>query len=190
MVKASELLEKIKEGEWEAEVENDGDCYPQLFDTILEADEDGNLSLYGHYGYLEDSPRYGVSLGQIVVEIDGVRFSADRIGEGEIDAWEISGAEIEYDDDLTEDDLTSALEEGELPHYDPDSYDFEENEVTAQDLIDTCDEYPECLVETPDGELLGFDDEDDAPEGSTSLDFEEVITRLFDQGEVSYSLRD
>jgi len=43
MIKASELLEKIKEGEWEAEVENDGDCYPQLFDTVLEADEDGKL---------------------------------------------------------------------------------------------------------------------------------------------------
>ena len=42
MKKASELLKKIKAGEWKAEVENDQDCYPQIFDAALEAEADGD----------------------------------------------------------------------------------------------------------------------------------------------------
>ena len=186
MVKASELLKKIQAGEWEAEVVDDDDCYPELFSAALEAEGDGSLSLIGRWGYREDSPRHGVSFGRIVVKIDGVKFSAERIAEGELDEWEVSGEEIDYDGDLQEDDLTSALEDGELPHYSPDDYEFDDCEVTASDLKDVCDSYPEYLVETEDGELLGFDDEDDVPEGAQSLDLEDMIDRLFDDGSVSY----
>jgi len=189
MVKASELLKKIEDGGWEAEVVDDEDCYPQIFSAELEADEDGSLSLTGHYGYRQDSPRYGVSLGQIVVEIDGVTFTAERIAEGEIDGWEISGEEIDYDNDLTEEDLTEALEEGDLPHYCSDGYEFDGSEVAVEDLVDACDTYPEFLVETEDGELLGFNDQKDIPEGSAAIELSEVIERLFEAGDVSYCFR-
>lgn len=188
-IKASELLKKIEDGEWEAEVVDDEDCYPQIFDAELEADGDGALSLTAYYGYRQDSPRYGVSLGKIVIEIDGVTFTAGRIAEGEIDGWEISGAEIDYDNDLTEDDLTKALNEGDLPHYCPDGYEFIESEVSVEDLVDACDTYPEFMVETEDGDLLGFDDEDDVPEGAVAVELSEVIERLYDDGEVSYDFR-
>lgn len=189
MIKASELLKKIKAGDWQAEVENDEDCYPQLFNAVLEADADGSLSLTGYYGYCEDSARYGISLGQIVVEIDGVRFSTERLGEGDIDSWDVDGEDVEYDKGLTEGDLTAALEKGDLPHYDPDSYEFDESSVTADELKNVCCTYPKFLVETEDGDYLGFDDKDSVPEGATPVELEDVINQLFDIGDVSYDFR-
>lgn len=189
MVKASELLEKIKAGAWEAIVENDGDCYPQLFDATLSAEDDGSLSLAGWWGYREDSARYGVSLGQIVVDIDGVKFTAERIGEGELDTWEITGDEIEYDADLTPRDLTEALEAGDLPHYDCDDYEFEECGVTARDLIDVCSDYPDYLAKTKDGEVRAYKNEEDIPDDAEPLDYDTVIEYLFDAGKVSYDCR-
>lgn len=183
------MISRLRTGDWKAEVENDQDCDPQIFDAALEAEADGTLSLAGYYGYREDSPRYGVSLGQIVVQIDGVKFSVERIGEGTLDSWEVSGVEVEYDGGLTEDDLTSALEEGRLPHYDAEDYYLDESTVTAQDLIDVCDTYPEFLVETEGGNLLGFDDEGNIPDGAEPVEVEEVIKRLLDAGKVSFDIR-
>jgi len=76
-----------------------------------------------------------------------------------------------------------------LPHYCSGGYEFDESEVSAEDLVDACDAYPEFLVETEDGELLGFDDEDDIPEGAFTIELSEAIERLFDEGEVSYDFR-
>ena len=190
MVKASELLKKIEEGNWTAEVENDEDCYPQLRDAELSHDEDGHLSLTASYYYREDSAKYGISLGEIVIKIDGVIFSCQRIDDSENDLWELDGEEIEYDDeDLSEEDLTGALEEKSLPYYNPDDYELDESAVTAEELKNACDDYPEFLVETEDGEMLGFDDEEDIPKGAKPIELLTVIERLMAADEVEFDVQ-
>lgn len=44
-------------------------------------------------------------------------------------------------------------------------------------------------METEDGELLGFDDEESVPEGAEAIEVAEVIERLVDDGSVSYDFR-
>jgi len=188
MIKDSKLQKKLEKGDWEATVENDEDCYAQLYDVSLENDEEGFLRLSGKYGFPDDSARYGASLGDIVVEIDGVRFSASRIDEDEIDQWEISGEEIDYDKGLSEEDLLEIIEGGDLPYYDPDAYGFDEDKVTLEQLIELCVEYPKFIVRAKDGNLMGFDDEKEIPKGARRVKLENAIKQLHKEGKAVYDM--
>jgi len=189
-IKASKLIELLETSEIESEVVDDEDCYPQIFSAEVEADSDGHCSITCQYGYREDSPRYGVSLGRVEFEVEGVRFSASRDCDGGIERYEIEGREIEYDNDLTEDDVVSAAEENvEYCGYDPDCYCFEESEVSDDDIIDAIDSQPEVFAEDEDGGILGFDDESEIPEGCTRIDADDAIRRLVERrDDVSFEL--
>jgi len=175
-IKASKLIEKLNEGGIEAEVENAEDCEAELMHVTISGDSGDECSVTAYYYYPEDQPNRGVSLGQIVFEVEGVRFEAERTGEGEHDTFELSGREIEYDDDLTEEDVIEAAEDNvEMPEYEPDSYEFDPNDFSDQDLKDAIEDEPNVYAEK-DGVVYGFDSEDEIPEdeGFEQIDAEDA----------------
>lgn len=185
-IKASALIEKISSGEIEAEVRDDEDCEPKLMHTDICAEDNGNCTVTVYYFYQEDQPNHGVSAGSIHFDVCGVHFSADRDFDGEHEEFEMSGREIVYDGDLTEEDVREAVEDNvDLPVYDYSNYEFDSSEISDEDIIDSVEEHPEYFAEH-EGEVFGYDDEDDIPEGYEIIDSDDAIAKLIAKGDINY----
>ena len=185
-IKASELIEKIENEEISVEVFGDEDCSARLMHTTIEADADGKCSVTVYYYYREDQPNYGVSAGYVEFDLEGVHFSADRDFDGGHDDFEMSGREIVYDNDLSEEDIQNALEENVyIPDYDGSSYEFEPGDFSIDEIVDSVEDAPEVFAEHG-GEIYGFDGTDEVPEGYDILDSKEAIRRLVSSDDVQY----
>lgn len=170
-VRASEILKVLESGKVEAKVENDEDCYPKLLHVTIGSELGEPCELYAYYYYQGDQPGYGVSLGQIVVEVDGVRFEAERISDGEHDTFVVEG-DVEYDDGLKAADLIAAIEKYvDLPEYRYDYYEFEECSVSDSDLKEAIEEGP-AFFAIKDNVVYGYENEDDIPPGFKQIDTE------------------
>ena len=189
-VKASELIEAIRQKKLVFSVCGDEDCYPRLRDADIDVDSDDTCRITAYYEYPEDQPAYGVSPGYVEGEILGVCFHADRDFEGEHDEFEISGIPIEYDQGLTQDDIVEALEEdGDIPAYDPDDYEFDECSVSDDDIREAVRDGDGPSVFATDGsDVYGYDDEESVPSDYEIIDRDEAVDKLLENGAVDYCM--
>lgn len=188
-VKASELIAKLKKDTYEADIVDSGDLYPYLKTVEVCVDEDTHVcSLMGYYAYHDDTVNRGVSPGESEAEVLGVVFSCEILRyDLEI---KISGREIEYDNGLKESDVIAAAAESiEFPAYDPDSFPFEEDEVTDSDIIDCIECECEVFALNENDEVCGFDSEEEAEEaGCTVIDTDEAYARLASDRDIEYDV--
>lgn len=177
---ASELIELIENSNIEAKVEDDEECYPVVKSAeINPAYSDGECELKVKYGYQDD----GVA-GRLVFDVAGVHFSADRNFDGEHEPFEISGREIEYDDDLDEDAVLDAVESNvSMTEFDPDDYEFDESSVDVADIVDVLDSWPDYLAVDDGDTVYGYDDENDIDEDYACLEaVDEAVEKMLENG--------
>ena len=176
---ASELIELIETSSIEATVEDDDECTPVVKSAEIDTYSDGECELKVKYGYQDD----GVA-GRLVFEVAGVHFSADRNFDGEHEPFEISGREIEYDDDLDEDAVLDAVESNvSMTEFDPDDYEFDESNVVAADVVDVLDSWPEYLAVDDGDTVYGYDDEDDIDEDYEIIEtVDEAVGKMLENG--------
>lgn len=170
-VRASEILKVLESREVRARVENAEDCYPKSLHVTIGSEPGEPCELYAYYYYQGDQPGYGVSLGQIVVEVDGVRFEAERISDGEHDKFVMEG-NVEYNNGLKVADLIEAVEKYvDLPEYRYVDYEFDEFSVSDSELIEAIEEGP-AFFALKDDIVYGYENEDDIPPGFKQIDTE------------------
>ena len=176
---ASELIELIETSNIEAAVEDDEECYPVVKSAEFDTYSDGECELKVKYGFPDD----GVA-GRLVFEVAGVHFSADRNFDGEHEPFEISGREIEYDDDLDEDAVLEAIEDNvSITEFDPDDYDFDEDKVDVDDIVNVLDTWPDYFAVDDSDTVYGYDDEDDIDEDYENLEtVDEAVGKMLENG--------
>ena len=171
-IAAGDLIALIKSTKPTAEIENDEDIYVQPMGEI-EVDDDGLCSLVVH-------PDLGNSLdmGNFRIEIGGVDITVTRELDGPGDDYEFDGVEIEYGDDVSEDDVIKAIEENvNFPPYDELQYnitDFAPGDVDDSITVDEGDVY----AKDADGNVYQYSDESEGPEDQTVIEAGEAVHML------------
>lgn len=200
---ASKLIEEIEKGTYKATITDSGDLYPNFRGTSLHVAEDGRCTITGYYYYDEDTPTCGVDGGCAECEILGVTFSRSVLDmEWGCSEIEIFGREIEYDNDLTEDDVIQAADDNiDWCSYSPDSFSLDEADISDDEIIDSLDD---ALCDLPDyyafakdanGDVFAFkveypDDElEEAPEGFEPIDCDEAF-RILAERRPGFSLEE
>ena len=162
-VKASKLIAALEKTSYTAKIVDVGDLYPFLSSVEVEVDSDTYVcSLIGYYGYYEDSCMHGINGGRSEATVLGVTFSRSILND---DAdIEISGRDIEYDEDLDEEDVTRAVIDSiDFVNYDPDDFPFDEDSVTDSDILENLDCEYSVFALNASGDLCAFDSEDEIP---------------------------
>lgn len=194
-VRASELIEALRECGEEADVVYDEDCYPIIADAYLTSEPGEPCSVNYKVGYLEDTPTRGISAGVVRFSCMGVDYEGTR----RFDEYEdfsdedLSGREIRYDEDpetgleYSESDVLEAFHENvTFPSYDPDDYELqwdEDNITRAAECLE--DSVPDgddcCYAEDDTGTIWLFDEENSMPKkGFTQISLKEACRRLAD----------
>lgn len=141
-------------------ITNDEDLYPILDSVPVEVDPDTHkcsLSM-GYYSYRMDDATHGIYAGDCEFEILGVRFSTPYDSH---DSFSTDGNEIDYGE-MDEDEFWEELQNLiNIPLYDGtgDEYEFDENRVSDQDLIDVMECDCSVFAIDKDGDVCAFDDE-------------------------------
>ena len=108
MIKASELIEEIENGNYEANVTDYGDYFPKFRFVQISTDSNNVCYLRAVYVPITDDVKYGVDEGKCEIVIMGVTFSNAYITD---ELWVSLSCEIEYDKGLEEKDVIEAAEE-------------------------------------------------------------------------------
>lgn len=192
-IKASELIAALEAEEVEGEIADPGDAGPYLQSVTIEVDDDHRCSLAGRLAYREDDVKSCINDGKVVAKVMGVVFTRSFIYEDyEIEIDEDAGREIEYDEDLSEEDVLEASEAGIVfPSYDSDDFPFEEESVADQDIIGALKWFGQefdAYALNQDGAVCAFESEDDVPEvGYTIISEDEAFAKLAkDRPGISY----
>lgn len=155
------------------EITDDGDLYPILDSVPIDVDPDTykcSLSM-AYYSYRMDDATHGISAGDCEFEILGVRFSTPSDTH---DGFSTDGNEIDYGD-MDKDEFWEKLQALiDIPLCDGtgDEYEFDENRVSDQDLIDAMECDCSVFAIDKDGDVCAFDDESDIP-GYEDDDYDE-----------------
>jgi hypothetical protein len=185
-VKASKLIAALEGKSIRAVQTSAGDLYPRIRSVDVVPDPETNkCSVVGYYYYSEDTAKMGVDPGRSEANILGVVFSSTILDDS--DEVEISGREIVYDGDLSEDDVLAAAREViSFISYDPDDYQIEDV-VTDEDILENIDTPYEVFALNSAGELCSFesevdipgycDDEDEGEESSKDFGEYKIITQ-------------
>lgn len=194
-VAAADILAWAKEhgSEVHVEITDDGDLYPFIRSVEVEADPDTHkCTLHGYYCYQEDQPTRGVCYGYCRFTILGVEF---EVHYDDHDDFNYSGREIDYGE-MDRDEFWSELKElVDIPLYDPCSggYDFDEDDVSDEDIKENLESPYEVYALDADGDVCAFDDLSEVPghgddeEDEGDEDGEEGD---FDDSEGSYEIID
>lgn len=174
---ASELIGLIESNSIEAQIEDEDECKPQIKSTDIEsAYSDGECKLIIRYGFPDDG-----TAGRLVFDVGGVHFSSDRNFDGEHEPFEISGREIEYDEDLDEDSILEAVEDNvSITEFDPDDYEFDEDNVDASEVENALDNIPDYLAVDDGGTVYMYDDEDEIDEDYEQIELSDAIAKMLE----------
>ena len=200
MVTVRELIDELRSmGSIDAEIVDNGDLNPRFAGLNIDYDEEsGEISIDGgYYRYAEDSCMRGIDPGLSEATVCGVTFSKPILGaeEAEID---ISGDDIDYDEEideededeereeLTESDVLEAAEEViNFPAYDVDDYPFDISDVDEDEIKEVINEEipPDGIfLQRYDGRILCLD-------GCEIITRERAIELLVEQAkEVDYDV--
>ncbi len=142
------------------EITDDEDLYPILGSVPVEVDSDTHkCSLSsGYFYYRENDCKDSISFGSCEFEILGVHFSTPYDSH---DSFSTDGNEIDYGE-MNEDEFWEELQNLiNIPLYDGtgDEYEFDENRVSDQDLIDVMECDCSVFAIDKDGDVCAFDDE-------------------------------
>ena len=179
-VKASELIKALEGADIDAEIVDEGDLAPVFRGVSVVVGDDHVCSVSGSYMFIEDSPRHGVDPGCSEAKVLGVVFSKSVMG-SDVESAGLSGRAIEYDGDLTEDDVIRAAESAIFfPGYDPDDYGFEPESVDDDELRDAIlDELPDGTYALDSvGQVCCFEPEESLPEDFREISREEAADQL------------
>lgn len=182
MVKARELIDAIKNGNYEADEVDAGDLAPYLSSIDIITDQNNRCRLKGNLAYSEDDAKYGTDPGRSEIVIMGVTFSNNMLY---ADDLEIDG-DIEYAEQSDEDEMS---EEDELQESESDCTIFalnKDNEVCgfSEDELElgfTVDD-PDSL-EAPEKEQLVAKLKS---MGYTYLSCDDAFKRLSTEADIDY----
>lgn len=176
-VKASKLIAKLEAcDDLEAEVVDEGDARPVYRQTKLYVGVDHSCMITGELMYVQDDAKYGVDGGRSEITVLGVTFSMALMNECNDDI-EIEGREIEYDNDLTEDDVIEAAHTNiDWPSYDADDYPFEEEDLEDSEIIEKYygENGGDFYAQDANGKIYNYDSEADIPATQSKIDYDEA----------------
>ncbi len=195
MVKARELIDAIKNGNYEADEVDAGDLAPYLSSIDIITDQNNRCRLKGNLAYSEDDAKYGTDPGRSEIVIMGVTFSNNMLY---ADDLEIDG-DIEYAEQSDEDEMSEedelyevAQEYIQWPCYDGEEYPFDESSVTPEDIYDELQESEsDCTIFAlnKDNEVCGFSEDElelgftvDDPDSLEAPEKEQLVAKLKSMG--------